>query len=92
LIDDELKENDLLMVAKIDWSSRNILEFLKLQERFHKKEVTFLSLDLLYSNDITVNKLIGTSFAGIATFEKNVDDKEFKLLKKCKVSWRKKRY
>ena len=32
LIDDELKENDLLLVTKIDRCSRNTLEFLKLQE------------------------------------------------------------
>lgn len=31
LIDDELKENDLLLVAKIYRCSRNSLEFLKLQ-------------------------------------------------------------
>ena len=52
LIGDELKENDLLLVTKIDRCSRNTLEFLKLQERLHKKGVTFLSLDLPYSNDI----------------------------------------
>jgi len=69
LIDDELKENDLLLVTKIDRCSRNTLEFLKLQERLHKKGVTFLSLDLPYSNDIAVNKLIATNLAAIATFE-----------------------
>ena len=69
LIDDELKENDLLLVTRIDRCSRNTLEFLKLQERLHKKEVTFLSLDLPYSNDIAVNKLIATNLAAIATFE-----------------------
>jgi DNA invertase Pin-like site-specific DNA recombinase len=37
LIDDELKENYLLVVTKIDRCSRNTLEFLKLQERIHKK-------------------------------------------------------
>ena len=31
LIDDELKENDLLLVTKIDRCSRNTIEFLKLQ-------------------------------------------------------------
>ena len=33
LIDQELKENDLLLVTKIDRCSRNTLEFLKLQEK-----------------------------------------------------------
>ena len=69
LIDDELKENDLLFVTKIDRCSRNTLEFLKLQERLHKKGVTFVSLDLPYSNDMAVNKLIATNLAAIATFE-----------------------
>ena len=69
LIDDELKENDLLLVSKIDRCSRNTLEFLKLQERLHQKGVTFLSLDLPYSTDMAVNKLIATNLAAIATFE-----------------------
>ena len=69
LIDEELKENDLLVVTKIDRYSRNTLEFLKLQEKLFKKSVTFLSLDLPYSNDMAVNKLIATNLAAIATFE-----------------------
>ena len=69
LIDDELKENDLLLVTKIDRCSRNTLEFLKLQERLHKKGVRFISLDLPYSNDMAVNRLISTNLAAIATFE-----------------------
>jgi DNA invertase Pin-like site-specific DNA recombinase len=55
LIDQELKENDLLFVTKIDRCSRNTLEFLKLQEKFFKKKVNFISLDLPYSNDMAVN-------------------------------------
>lgn len=69
LIDHELKENDLLLVTKIDRCSRNTLEFLKLQEKLFKKKVTFISLDLPYSNDMAVNKLIATNLAAIATFE-----------------------
>lgn len=69
LIDEELKEKDLLLVTKIDRCSRNTLEFLKLQEKLFKKKVTFLSLDLPYSNDMAVNKLIATNLAAIATFE-----------------------
>ena len=69
LIDDELKENDLLLVTKIDRCSRNTLEFLKLQERLYKKGVRFISLDLPYSNDMAVNQLISTNLAAIATFE-----------------------
>jgi DNA invertase Pin-like site-specific DNA recombinase len=69
LIDHELKENDLLLVTKIDRCSRNTLEFLKLQERLHKKGVRFISLDLPYSNDMAVNQLISTNLAAIATFE-----------------------
>ena len=69
LIENELKENDLLVVTKIDRCSRNTLEFLKLQEKLLKKQVTFISLDLPYSPDMAVNKLIATNLAAIATFE-----------------------
>ena len=69
LINDELKENDLLLVTKIDRCSRNTLEFLKLQDRLHQKGVTFISLDLPYSDDMAVNQLISTNLAAIATFE-----------------------
>ena len=69
LIEEELQENDLLLVTKIDRCSRNTLEFLKLQERLHKKGVRFISLDLPYSNDMAVNQLISTNLAAIATFE-----------------------
>lgn len=63
------KKNDLLLVTKIDSCSKNILEFLKLQEWLHRKRVIFISLDLPYSNDIAVNQLISTNLAAIATFE-----------------------
>ena len=64
-----LKLSNGLHRPKIDRCSRNTLEFLKLQERLHKKRVTFLSLDLPYSTDMAVNKLIATNLAAIATFE-----------------------
>lgn len=44
LIDQELQENDLLLVTKMDRCSRNTLEFLKLQEKIFKKQVTFIFL------------------------------------------------
>jgi len=69
LIENDLKENDLLFVTKIDRCSRNTLDFLKLQEKLFQKSVTFISLDLPYSNDMAVNKLIATNLAAIATFE-----------------------
>ena len=69
LIENELKENDLFLVTKIDRCSRNTLEFLKLQENLYRKSVTFISLDLPFSKDMAVNKLIATNLAAIATFE-----------------------
>ena len=69
LIENELKENDLFVVTKIDRCSRNTLEFLKLQENLYRKSVTFISLDLPFSKDMAVNKLIATNLAAIATFE-----------------------
>lgn len=68
-MDNELTENDVLFVTKIDRCSRNTLEFLKLQERLHKKGVIFISLDLPYASDMAVNKLIATNLTAIATFE-----------------------
>ena len=55
LIDNELTENDVLFVTKIDRCSRNTLEFLKLQERLHKKGVIVISLDSPYASDMAVN-------------------------------------
>ena len=69
LVDHELKEDDLLLVTKIDRCSRNTLEFLKLQERLYKKGVRFISLDLRHSTDMAVSQLISTNLAAIATFE-----------------------
>ena len=69
LIEEELKENYLLVVTKIDRCSRNTLEFLQLQEILRKKQVEFLSLDLPYSSDMAVNQLIATNLAAIANFE-----------------------
>jgi DNA invertase Pin-like site-specific DNA recombinase len=58
LINQKLKENDLLMVTKIDRCSRNTLEFLKLQDILFKKNITkilvkltlFISMKLLIIN------------------------------------------
>jgi DNA invertase Pin-like site-specific DNA recombinase len=69
LIENELKQNDLLLVNKIDRCSRNNLDFLKLQKKLFKKSFRFISLDLPYSNDLAVNNLIATNLAAIAIFE-----------------------
>ena len=58
-----------MLVTKIDRGSRNTLEFLKLQEQLHQKGVIFISLDLLYSNDMAVNQLISKNLVASATFE-----------------------
>ena len=69
MIESKLKSNDLLMVTKIDRCSRDTLSFLRLQEKLLKKSVTFISLDMPYSTDLAVNKLIATNLAAVATFE-----------------------
>ena len=69
LIEEELKENDLLLVTKIDRCSRNTLEFLKLQEKLFNKSVTFIALDLSYSKNMAVSKLINTNLAIIVIYE-----------------------
>lgn len=69
LIEQELQENDLLMVTKLDRCSRNTLEFLKLQDNLFRRSITFVALDIPHSNDLATNKLIATSLSAIATFE-----------------------
>lgn len=69
LIENELKENDLLFVTKINRCSRNTFEFLKLQKKLHQKSVTFIALELPFSSDLAVNQFIATNLAAIATFE-----------------------
>ena len=58
LIENELEENDLLFVTKIDRCGRNTLEFLKLQKMLFDKGVTFIVSELPHSNDLVINKLI----------------------------------
>lgn len=71
LINQKLKENDLLMVTKIDRCSRNTLEFLKLQDILLKKNITFVALDLPTSVDLATNKLMATTLSAMAEFENN---------------------
>lgn len=69
LIENVLREDDLLMVTKIDRCSRDTLSFLNLQQKLFNQKIHFISLDLPYSNDPAVNQLIATNLAAIATFE-----------------------
>ena len=71
LINQKLKENDLLMVTKIDRCSRNTLEFLKLQDILFKKNIIFVALDLPTSVDLTTNKFMATTLSAMAEFENN---------------------
>ena len=71
LIQNVLKEGDTLVVTKIDRCARNTLEFLKLQDILFKRKIQFISLDLPYSEDLTINKLISTTLSSIAEFETN---------------------
>jgi DNA invertase Pin-like site-specific DNA recombinase len=69
LIQNELRDNDLLMVTKIDRCSRNTREFLNLQEKLFQRSITFVALDIPSSNDLAVNKFIATTLCALATFE-----------------------
>jgi putative DNA-invertase from lambdoid prophage Rac len=69
LINQKLKSNDLLTVTKIDRCSRNTLEFLKLQDIFFKRNITFVALDLPTSVDLATNKLMATTLSAMAEFE-----------------------
>ena len=69
LVEEELQENDLLVVSRMDDCSETTGEFLKFQEKLFKKKVSFVSLDLPYSADMGVNKLIARNLVAIASFE-----------------------
>jgi len=71
LIENVLKEGDTLVVTKIDRCARNTLEFLKLQDILFQRKIQFISLDLPYSEDPSINKLISTTLSSIAEFEIN---------------------
>ncbi|NES79938.1 MAG: recombinase family protein [Okeania sp. SIO1H4] len=64
-----MEKGDLLMVTKLDRCSRNTLSFLTLQDQLFKRCITFVALDLPFSDDLTTNKLIATNLLAIATFE-----------------------
>ena len=66
-----MNEGDTLVVTKIDRCARNTLEFLKLQDILFKKNIQFISLDLPYSEDLNINKLISTTLSSIVEFETN---------------------
>ena len=76
LINQKLQEGDVLMVTRIDRCSRNTLEFLKLQDILFKRKIEFISLDLPYSDDPGINRLIATTLSSIAEFENNRDEKQ----------------
>ena len=71
MIQNVLNEGDTLVVTKIDRCARNTLEFLKLQDILFKRNIQFISLDLPYSEDLNINKLISTTLSSIAEFETN---------------------
>lgn len=59
------------MFNRIDRCARNTLEFLKLQDILFKRKIQFISLDLPYSEDLNINKLISTTLFNIPEFETN---------------------
>nr|YP_009496149.1 putative serine recombinase [Plagiogrammopsis vanheurckii]YP_009496203.1 putative serine recombinase [Plagiogrammopsis vanheurckii]AWT38589.1 putative serine recombinase [Plagiogrammopsis vanheurckii]AWT38643.1 putative serine recombinase [Plagiogrammopsis vanheurckii] len=71
LIDQILKEGDLLAVTKFDRCSRNTLSFLQLKNQLSEKGVAFLVLDLpqQYLENSPSSQLISTALATISEFE-----------------------
>ena len=71
LIDQILKEGDLLAVTKLDRCSRNTLSFLQLKNQLAEKGVAFWVLDLPqeYLENSPSSQLIATALAAIAEFE-----------------------
>lgn len=68
LIKEELQENNLLLITKIDRCCKTPLDFLKLNKKLITKSIIFLALELPYSKNITTNKLISLNFAALADF------------------------
>lgn len=71
LINQKLKENDLLMITEINICSRNTLEFLRLQDILFKKSITFVALDLPISLNLADNKVMAKTLSDIAKIENN---------------------
>ena len=71
LINQILKEGDLLAVTKLDRCSRNTLSFLQLKNQLAEKGVVFWVLDLPrdYLENSPSSQLISTALAAIAEFE-----------------------
>ena len=71
LLDQILKEGDLLAVTKLDRCSRNTLSFLQLKNQLAEKGVAFWVLDLPrdYLENSPSSQLISTALAAIAEFE-----------------------
>ena len=71
LINQILKEGDLLTVTKLDRCSRNTLSFLQLKNQLAEKGVAFWVLDLPrdYLENSLFSQLISTALAAIAEFE-----------------------
>jgi len=71
LINQILKEGDLLAVTKLDRCSRNTLSFLQLKNQLAEKGVAFWVLDLPrdYLENFPSSQLISTALAAITEFE-----------------------
>lgn len=71
LINQFLKEGDLLAVTKLDRCSRNTLSFLQLKNQLAEKGVAFWVLDLPrdYLENSPSSQFISTALAAIAEFE-----------------------
>lgn len=56
----------MLIIPKTNLYSRNTSKFFKLEDILFKKNITFVSLDLPNSIDLTTNKLITTILSDIS--------------------------
>ena len=65
----ELKAGDVLFVQRLDRCARNTKAFLALQDILFKREIAFISLDLPFGSDPSMNLLLCTLLSAIAEFE-----------------------
>ena len=73
-----LREQDILIVQKIDRLSRNMKEFINIMEYLEKKKIHFMSIDNQIDTSTPYGKLFFNIIAAFAEFEGNLISERIK--------------
>ena len=73
-----LREQDILIVQKIDRLSRNMKEFINIMEYLEKKKIHFVSIDNQIDTSTPYGKLFFNIIAAFAEFEGNLISQRIK--------------